>query len=265
MKRITTLLVLAKVPETPPTPNEGQTPFVHSLRLMWRNKLLRLVILIELLIGGGEAFRNSLSLFFMQDVIGAPRVGTLYLVYFAMGLGAIPIWDGIAKRFGKHRSLSGAMVFVGVVSIAIFFLEHGQILAFYALFALKGFCFGAFAYLPRAMLADVVDIDTARSGDARTGSYYAVLGFMTKCAMSFGGLSLPFLAFVGYDASPGAQNGPDELFWLGVLYAIVPTVAFAVALRLCWTWPLDATRHARLRVLIERRNQRTEMRRRHES
>ena len=64
------------------------------------------------------------------------------------------------------------MILVSIVSISIFFLEYGQLVPFYGLFALKGFCFGAFAYLPRAMLADVVDLDTARSGDARAGSYF---------------------------------------------------------------------------------------------
>lgn len=248
-----TALVLTRVPEPPPSGREGQTAFMKSLRLILRNKLFRIVIVIELLIAGGEAFRNTLSLFFMQDVIGVEKVGTLYLVYFVCGLLAIPIWDGLAKRFGKHRSLAGAMILVSFVSVGIFFLHAGQQTLFTILFALKGFCFGAFAYLPRAMLADVVDIDTARSGDARTGSYFAVLGFMTKCAASFGGLSLPLLAWVGYDASPTATNGATELLWLGALYALVPTSVFGLALYLSWTWPLTSARHARLQAALVRR------------
>jgi len=255
-----TLLVLWRVPEPPASAREGQTPFLRSLRLMWRNKLFRTVIIIELLIAGGEMFRNTLSLFFMQDVIGVPMAGTLYLLYFGMGALAIPFWTRLARRVGKHRSLAGAMILVGTVSIAIFFLRHGQVYAFYALFAVKGFCFGAFHFLPRAMAADVVDIDTARSGDARAGSYFAAMGFMTKCAASFGGASLTLLALVGYDASPNAVNGPTELLWLGVMYAIVPTIAFAAALYLCWTWPLTRERHARIQALIERRNERLKQR-----
>lgn len=251
-----TLLVLARVPEPPVGAREGTTPFARSLKLIWRNKLFRVVIAIELLIAGGEAFRNTLSLFFMQDVIGVEKVGSLYLLYFVFALAAIPLWDGLAKRFGKHRSLSGAMILVSFVGVSIFFLSHGQLVPFYVLFALKGFCFGAFAYLPRAMLADAVDIDTARSGDARTGSYFAVLGFMTKCAMSFGGLSLPILAWVGFDASGRVVNGPMELLWLSALYALVPTSVFGLALYLSWTWPLTPERHARLQALIGARQQR---------
>jgi len=247
------LLVLARVPEPPARAAEGRTPFLHGLRLIWRNKLFRIVIVIELLIAGGEAFRNTLSLFFMQDVIGVERPGSLYLLYFGAGLLAIPFWDRLAKAFGKHRSLAGAMILVSGVSVAIFFLHEGQRGAFTGLFALKGFCFGAFAYLPRAMLADVVDLDTIRSGDARTGGYFAVLGFMTKCAASFGGFSLPLLGLVGYDAGPDAVNGPVERLWLGVMYALVPTAVFGLALYLSWTWPLTPERHARIQALLERR------------
>ena len=251
-----TALLLVRVPEPPASVREGATPFLTGLRMMGRNRFFRTVIAIELLIAGGEAFRNTLSLFFMQDGIGVARVGALYFLYFAMGLAAIPFWDRLARAYGKHRSLSGAMILVSVVSIAIFFLRHGQVTAFAVLFALKGFCFGAFAYLPRAMVADVVDLDTARTGDARTGSYFAVLGFMTKCAASFGGLSLPLLALVGYETAPGASHDPTELRWLATMYALVPTAAFAVALWLCWSWPITPERHARLRARIERRNAR---------
>ena len=248
-------LLLARVSEPPALSGEGRTPLFRSLQLMWHNGLFRRVVTIELIITGGEYFTNTLSLFFMQDLIGIRSPGQLYLIYFSTGLLAMPVWDLIASRWGKHRSLACAMIVVSVVSILIFFLDKGDILAFYLLFAAKGFCFGAFAYLPLAMLADVVDIDTMRSGDARTGGYFAVHGFMTKCAASFGGLSLPLLALAGYSATSGAQNDETALLWLGILYALVPTMLFAFAFWLTWTWPLSAARHARMRARHERRTE----------
>jgi len=145
------------------------------------------------------------------------------------------------------------------VSLAIFSLDHGQVDAFYTLFAIKGFCFGSFAYLPRAMLADVIDLDTLKSGDARTGGYYSIYGFMSKVALSIGGTSLIALSLVGYDTAIGAVHGATELLWLGVLYAIVPTVLFVLALYLCWTWPLTASKHAQLQRLLETKEARRAM------
>ncbi|MBT3462282.1 MAG: MFS transporter [Gammaproteobacteria bacterium] len=252
---LTAILVILKVPEVA-VPKAPSVSIVASLRQMTRNKLFFRLLMIELLIAGGENFRNTLSLFFVQDYVGADRVGRLYVLYFGVGLLAIPVWDWIARRFGKHQSLATAMVLVSIIAIACFMLDYGQVTEFYVLFALKGFCFGAFAYLPRAMLADVVDFDTVRSGTARPASYFAILGFMTKCAASFGGLSLPILGLVGYSVARNVTNGPTELMWLGILYAIVPTLMFVVAFYLCVTWPLNAKLHQRLERLVARKQAR---------
>jgi GPH family glycoside/pentoside/hexuronide:cation symporter len=249
---ITALLVVMRVPEVPEF-NPPKITIKESMAKMVKNKLFSRLLVIELLIAGGENFRNTLSLFFVQDYIGAGSVGRLYVIYFGVGLAAIPIWDWIAKNYGKHQSLAGAMVLVSLISIACFMLEHGQVTEFYVLFAMKGFCFGAFAYLPRAMLADVVDLDTLRSGSARPASYYSILGFMTKCAASFGGLSLPILGYVGYQTAKGSVNGPEELMWLGILYAMVPTILFIVAFYLSVTWPLTAKLHAKVQRIVEKR------------
>jgi GPH family glycoside/pentoside/hexuronide:cation symporter len=247
------MLVIWQVPEVPVSPSAPKVSVFRSLGNMYKNKLFFRLLVIELLIAGGENFRNTLSLFFVQDYIGADRVGRLYVIYFGVGLAAIPFWDWVAKRYGKHQSLATAMVLVGIIAMSCFALDYGQVTEFYFLFAAKGFCFGAFAYLPRAMLADVVDLDTVKSGSPRPASYMAILGFMTKCAASFGGLSLPILGAVGYSAAAGAINGPDELMWLGILYAVVPTVVFIIAFYLCITWPLTAPVHERLQRLVERK------------
>ncbi len=249
---LTAFLVVWRVPEVPVV-SVPKTSLKESLGMMYKNKLFSRLLAIEFLIAGGENFRNTLSLFFIQDYIGAEGIGRLYVIYFGVGLAAIPVWDLIARKFGKHISLAGAMIFVGAVSLGCFSLDYGQVTEFYVLFALKGFCFGAFAYLPRAMLADVVDLDTVRSGHARPASYFSILGFVTKCAASFGGLSLPILSLVGFSAASGSVNGPDELRWLGILYAVVPTAVFVVALYLCATWPLTANMHARVQRLVEKR------------
>jgi glycoside/pentoside/hexuronide:cation symporter, GPH family len=250
------LMILWRVPEPPRSVREGSIGFLQSLTLMYRNKLFLRLIAIEILINGSEAFRNALSLYFMQDYIGAPRAGMLYLVYFGMGLAAIPLWNLLARRFGKHRSLSGAIIFVCATNIGIYLLDQGQIWPFYILFALKGFCFGAFAYLPLAMMADVIDLDTMKTGDARNGSYFSVIGFVSKVAHSIGGAALVILAVVGYDTRSARSTARPSCSWLAILYAIVPTVALLAALYLCWTWPLTADRHAQLRRILDKRNDR---------
>jgi Na+/melibiose symporter-like transporter len=154
------------------------------------------------------------------------------------------------------------MLIVSVVSVWIFTLQRGDFVSFYVLFGAKGFCFGAFAYLPRAMLADVVDVDTARTRSTRPGSYFAIHGIVTKVAAAIGtGLSLIIIGWVGYVAQKGGDaaglvNGPVELRWLGILYALVPTVLFLIAFYFAWTYPLTQMRHRSLEAGIKRRAER---------
>jgi Na+/melibiose symporter-like transporter len=79
---------------------------------------------------------------------------------------------------------------------------------------------------------------------------------MSKMAHSVGGFALIALAWIGYDTAVGATHTEANLLWLSVLYAIVPTVAFAVGLYLCWTWPLTPEKHTRLQRLMEIRQAR---------
>ena len=249
---LTAILVVTTVPEVP-TYNASPITMKKGFTRMWQNKLFFRLLMIELLITGGENFRNTLSLLFIQDYIGLPTVGRALLLYFGAGLLAIPFWDWIAKKFGKHISLASAMVLVSLVSIGVLTVRDGELMKFYFLFSMKGFCFGAFAYLPRAMLADVVDLDTIRSGAARPASYYAILGFVTKCAASFGGLSLPILAYIGYSMAAGAVHETHELMWLGALYGVVPTVVFVFAFYLCITWPLTERMHQKVERILGKR------------
>ena len=75
------------------------------------------------------------------------------------------------------------------------------------MFALKGFCFAAFQFLPLSMLADIVDLDTARSKEHRTGLFFAMSGMAQKFAMAIGlGLSLGMLSLVGFDATASTHS-----------------------------------------------------------
>ena len=82
---------------------------------------------------------------------------------------------------------------VAAVSTANFFLDFGDYLPFFLLFIVKGFCFGGLHYLPIAMLADVVDVDSARTGGKRAGAYFSIFGFSEKIAIAVGTGSSLFL------------------------------------------------------------------------
>jgi putative ABC transport system permease protein len=191
----------------------------------------------------------------MIDVLGS----VLDVVTFAIaGLGAIPLWLWLGRKIGKHRAFMCTLITVGIVSAANLLLDYGDYLPFFLLFVIKGFCFGGLQFLPVAMLADVVDVDAARSGSRRAGTYFAFFGFTEKLAVAFGtGISLVVVGTLGFDAAGGVAASTEMgVLSLRLVYCLGPVVFYGLALKLIWSYPLTPARHARLRERLDRRSAR---------
>ncbi len=248
-------VVLLFVKEPKAILNEKRPSFREGLKLVRKNGPMMRVLIIALLVSFGESFRNAVSLFFIRDIVGVPTIGAAYFFYFVAGLGAIPFWLWLGRTIGKHRAFIGTLVTVACVSTANLFLGYGDYLPFFLLFVIKGFCFGGLQFLPVAMLADVIDVDAARSGGRRAGTYFAFLGFTEKIAIAFGtGISLNIVGLLGFDPSGGVAASTEAgVLSLRLVYCLGPVLFYGLALRLIWNYPLTPVRHARLRASIERR------------
>jgi glycoside/pentoside/hexuronide:cation symporter, GPH family len=252
MLPITAAILLTAVPTVPSIESEQKIEFRNGLRIMMRNGPFVRMLLVLLLAVIGETFRITITLFYARDIIGISNLGSLYLMYFGVGLIGVPIWVRIGNKIGKHRALGLAFIILATLSLAMLPLSKGDTLIFTLLFVGKGFCFGSLQMLPSAMIADVVDVDTIRSGKARQGLYYATSGAALKLGMALGqGLSLNALGWVNYQ--PKGGSGEDALWWLSIYYCIPAAVSFLIALPLVWKYPLTAARHARIRAKLEAR------------
>jgi Na+/melibiose symporter-like transporter len=224
-------IVLTLVAEPKAVPNETRPSFKEGLKLVMKNGPMLRVLMIALLVMFGESFRNAVSLFFIRDIVGVPRT------------------------IGKHRAFMCTLITVACVSAANLLLDYGDYLPFFLLFVIKGFCFGGLQFLPVAMLADVVDVDAARSGGRRAGTYFAFFGFTEKIAIAFGtGMSLNIVGLLGFDPAGGVAASTDAgVLSLRLVYCLGPVVFYGLAMKLIWSYPLTPRRHARLRERLERR------------
>jgi len=256
---LTVFLVVGAVKEPPPR-SVQRTDWRKGLRVLKNNGPFKRMMLILLIVVTGESFRNALSVFFMQHVIQIQaQIGLMYLLYFGVGILGIPFWLIAGKRIGKHKAFCLAVAVSSVSIIGMFFLQAGQLLPFAIMFALKGFCFAAFQFLPLSMLADIVDLDTARSKEHRTGLFFAMSGMAHKLAMALGlGLSLGLLALVGFDAKAVEHTG-SQLMALRVLYIIGPVLLYMTAFAIAWKYPLTSERQKRIHQWVLRRNRRMQL------
>ena len=167
-----------------------------------------------------------------------PVAAACLLSYFLAAILAVPFWSWLAARISKHRAWGGAMLYACLIFGWALTLNEGDTIAFLIISVLTGLAFGADLALPPSIQADVVELDTRRTGAARAGLFFAIWQVVTKAALAISsGLALIVLGMVGFEA--GGDNSEGALLTLSILYAGVPIVLKLVAVALMWGFPLD--------------------------
>jgi Na+/melibiose symporter-like transporter len=244
-------VTLAVVPE-PREYGTARLGIVDGLATMSRNRPFLRLLAAFVLNGFANGLPATLFLFFVGERLQAPdQAGLILITYFFSGVLGVPLWTAVSRRLGKHRTWCIAMLGACAVFAVVPLLGPGDVPAFLVVAVLTGIALGADLVLPSSIQADVIDVDTATSGEQRTGTYVAAWGLGTKLALALAvGVAFPVLAWAGFDATGGPQT-EFALTTLALLYAGVPVIMKLVAIVLMWNFPVDAATQARLRARIE--------------
>ena len=184
----------------------------------------------------------TLFLFFTADRLGMDEetAGLMFVLYFSAAILGVPGWTWAAGRIGKHRAWSVAMIYACAIFAAALFLGPGDIVPFAVISVLTGLAFGADLALPPAIQADVVELDTRRTGAARAGLFFAIWQVATKAALAVSS-GIALIVLDGAEFAAGTENTDGALWTLTILYAGVPIVLKLVAVGMMWRFPLDRT------------------------
>ena len=245
-------IVFFLVPEPPAPIAKASFNLFATLKSLASNKSFVRITFVVLIATIGEVFRQSITVFFARDVVGVANVGIIYFYYFAAALAGVPFWTWLARRIEKHRSLCAALAVVAVADAAMFFVGHGQTTLFTVLFVLKGSCYGALLMLPGAMVADTVDIDTAKTLDRQQGVFFAAIAMVQKMGFALGG-GLPLLILGAANYRSVGETLPLPLLALRVSYSVIPAVLVLIAAAMVWGYALTAARHRVIRDEIDAR------------
>ena len=235
--------------------SKSQLNLRSGLAAMARNKPFLRVLTAYLINGLANGFPATLALLFIEARLEAPDYqGAFLFLYFLAGLAGVPLFTHLAKLTSKHRAWCIAMLIGSAVFATAPFIAPGDLLSYGLLCLVTGICLGADLALPPAIQADVIDTDTATSGDQRSGAYFAAWSLATKLALALAaGLAFPILGAIGFNAETVSQSTEQSLFALAVLYAWVPVMFKLLAVALMWNFPIDATQQQKLREQIEAR------------
>ena len=195
---------------------------VGSLWQPWQHAGFRRLLMVFMLNGLASAVPATLVLFFVQDLLQAPKaMEPLFLgLYFAAGGLSFPLWLKVIDRIGLLRTWATGMALSVLAFVSVVTLGVGDTTGFLLVCALSGMALGADLTVPGALLNQLID----RCGErGRTdGAFMGWWNLATKLNLALAaGLSLPLLGLWGY--APG-QQGADALLALGLAYGLLPCV-----------------------------------------
>ncbi len=254
-----TFPAVAFVPE--PRIRGSRTPHVtwrRGLRIVWRNGPFRRLVICLTFFATGISMTAAMSFFFVQRVMEEPfdRYAIFVLAYYISSTVAIPAWFAISKRIGKHRTVVIGIAWLSLWSSFIPLLGPEDFALFFVIMLLKGSAIGALVFLPTSMAADIVDLDTLRTREQRTGLYFSLWGMVNKGAAALGVfIATAGAAYMGFDPNSAVNTGTAKMA-VACLYSVIPAAIACIALPLLWNYPLTRDRQQRMRDHIERRDAR---------
>ena len=204
--------------------------------------------------GFANGLPATLFVFFVSERLQArDAVGPLLVLYFVSGIIGVPLWYKLAQTRSKHRVWCYGMMLAMVAFAFAPFLGSGDVLAFALITVLTGLALGADVVMPASLQADVIDVDTARSGEERSALYLSLWGLATKLSLAAAvGVAFPILAWFGLDPAKNLATSAG-LNTLAFLYAGLPVIIKIFAIILMWRFPIDRAAQNDLRLAIESR------------
>ena len=100
------------------------------------------------------------------------------------------------------------------------------------------------------MLADVVDLDSLKTGGRRAGTFFALNGMIAKVSAMIAVWAAAILVdFSGF--LPGTSNSDSAMLALRIYYCLGCAAFFVPALILTLYYPLTKEKHRELRIELE--------------
>jgi GPH family glycoside/pentoside/hexuronide:cation symporter len=235
--------------------------FFEGLKVAFSNRAFILVTLIYLLSWLAIQFvQGNLFLYVDGWINGAEYFPLMILAVQVSAFVFLLIWSRISTRIGKQRVYYYGMGFWVLVSIALFFVQPGQIVILLVLAVLAAVGVSVGYLVPWSMLPDVVEYDELETGQRREGIFYGFFYFLQKLGLSLGlAASNLVLEATGY-IKPAVEGGPlppqpDAVYFaLRAFVSLVPAAILLISFLAVRAYPITREKHTEmLNELAKRR------------
>lgn len=230
-----------------------------TLRTLWNCRPLLRFYVITALWGLGQGSFIGASFLFQTEYMNLDeQVPYIMITFFASGMIFMPVWSRILIKADRHRIWG---TFVALSTLMGFFsllLPRGPeaFIPILALTLIRGFFGTPQNFLPGAVLSDVIDYDTLKSGSNKAGNLFALQMLLIKITMALGG-ALAFLILDVAGLKIGRPSTPQSDLGIITCYLLIPAVLHLMMAALCWNFPIDRRAHAIIQKRLALRNSRS--------
>lgn len=234
-----------------------------NFQFTFTNKPFLFLVCFTLIFTIGTSSKNGLAFFTkMYFVFGGDQklaatvTGVESTLTIIVGILGIPIFQGLANRFGNRNALLIAMGVVSTASLSTIFTYTPKMpyLTVLTGVLLAPATAGMWVVIP-PMLGDIVDYDELRTSERREGSFASIYSWQLKVAFAIGAaISGPLVELAGFRVSEGGHQPESVLHRMRILLAVIPFVLVGISMILLWYYPLGRARMAEVNAaLVERR------------
>jgi len=248
------ILAIIFVPQGRPVSTQPAT-IGSILKSLWSSRpLLRYFSIITAWGLGQGALMGTIFIFQSDYMQLGAYFPFIMIALFGSSILSLPLWNRVLKTVDRHRLWALCVAVPSLLAPLILLVPVGPAAFIPALvFAVfKGVASAPQNYLPSAILSDVIDYDTMKSGSNKAANFFAFQNILIKIAMAIGGAAAFWIMDIsGYRI--GEANTPTANTGLLIAYMGVPIVFHALTAALAWNFPIDSRRQAIIQRRLESR------------
>ncbi len=241
---ITMLITVLGVKETPnPDLQPAKMPAWSQIKHVFKNKPFVQYMIMSTIISISFTLLTSLLPYFLKYQLDMEAETSIVLLVMLVTIAIFLIpWRLASKKLNKGPAYALGLGIACVAILATFFLPKGPTPLIYAVAFVAGVGFSAQYVFPWSMIPDVIEVDQAQTGERHEGIYFGVNNFLGKLTNAIGVAAASWsLELFGFVANiPQTEHA---LFGIRFFFAVVPVIAFAIALPLLIWYPLNRQKH----------------------
>jgi GPH family glycoside/pentoside/hexuronide:cation symporter len=176
------LVPILGVPEprlvAPRTGEPSHAPLIASLKKTFSDGAFIPYVIGTTLFAFGFNIVRTATLFFITVLMAQPKDSPATIAVFGVAALAFPVVAALATRLGKRRVMIAGTLVLAFALCGFWFVD--DLVSGLVFLSLSGIGVSTFLALPNAMLSDICNAATKRTGEQREAMFFGAQGFLQK-------------------------------------------------------------------------------------